>query len=217
MAKALAVETTRRKQAEQDCSDWRDRFEAAEAEIIALKVRLSAAEEKTEKYEKAIGKMTEIGVAVREEEKKDAAIDWHANLDTWIALQKRENKAHNTIKSLESTLNPWVDWLKKNGSRPTDQRLLEYLETQLKLTKRGSYWKVGKAIKMFTNRFLVDRKIELVPPVGYTKEKATLAMPRSMLDALTEHVVKKAHDFEPKGKDFKDPNAPQNLAKYLGK
>ena len=76
---------------------------------------------------------------------------------------------------------------------------------------------MGKAIKLFTNRFLENRKIELIPPVGFTKEKPTLAMPRLMLDALTKHVVEKAHSFEPKGKNSKDPNAPQNLAKYLGK
>ena len=218
LAKALAVETTRVKQAEQDRSDLQEQCKAYEAEIIALKVRLSAAEEKTEKYEKFIREFKQESTDVlQEEEKKSAVIDWHANLDTWIALQKRENKAHNTIKSFESTLIPWVEWLIKNGSRPTDQLLLEYLETQLKLTKRGSYWKVGKTIKLFTNRFLVNRKIELTPPVGFTKEKPTLAMPRPMLDALTAHVVAKARSYEPKGKNCKDPNAPQNLAKYLGK
>ena len=119
---------------------------------------------------------------------------------------------------MEKFLIPWVEWLNKNGQRPTTQRILEYLETREGLTTKGSYKKIGFVIVAFTNRYLPSgERVELIPPLGFAKEKATLAMPRYMLDALTADVKKRVHTFEPGGENYHDPDASMKLAKYLGK
>ena len=82
---------------------------------------------------------------------------------------------------------------------------------------RLSYWKIGKAIVAFCNHYLEGRRVKLIPPLGLAKEKATVAMPRQMVKALTEHVVTRAHSFEPIEERCKADGAPEKLARYLGK
>ena len=136
-----------------------------------------------------------------------------------MALYKKQGTAAKTISTLASHLKPWVAWLVRKSGRPTDQRLLTYLDSNDKLQRRGSYYKVGCAIRDFCNRYLDTREhIHLIKPLGYETEKPTLAMLRRMVDALTQHVVSRARNFEPLEENC-DPKTmgADKLAKYLGK
>ena len=44
-----------------------------------------------------------------------------------------------------------------------------------------------------------------------------MAMPREMVDILTQHVVSQARSFEPLGENCIGEGAPGKLGKYLGK
>ena len=50
-------------------------------------------------------------------------VDWAARLKEYVALHVQQKDAPRTITTLRSYLTPWVDWLVKEGSRPTDQRI----------------------------------------------------------------------------------------------
>ena len=83
---------------------------------------------------------------------------------------------------------------------------------------RLSYRKIGHAIVKFTNHYVEQwDRVDLIPPLGQKREKATLAMPPHMVKALTADVAMRARTFEPAGKYSEDPEAPCKLAKYLGK
>ena len=121
------------------------------------------------------------------------------------------------MQALRSYLVPWVTWIGENGGQPTTQRILAYLEAKEDLT-RSSFSKIGHAIVDFTNRYVEQwDRVNVVPPLGQRKKKPTLAMPRAMVKALTDHVVAEARSLAPAGSRCQVPEADKMLAKHLGK
>ena len=112
-----------------------------------------------------------------------------------------------------------MEWLVKNGSRPTNELLKKYLDTQTKLTHGASHRLYGKKIEKFCNHYLEQHeKIEYTLPLGKKKAKPAVAMLRQMVDALTQHVVSRARSYRPLAENCNaKTDAPVELAKYLGK
>ena len=73
---------------------------------------------------KALKCVYDVKSVMEELENGCPAIDWRAKLEEYLARHKKQKDAAATVKSLESKLDPWVDWLIDNGSRPTTQRIL---------------------------------------------------------------------------------------------
>ena len=111
-------------------------------------------------------------------------IDWEKKLEKYLQLTLKQGDRQSTVSTLRAYLAPWVDWIRLRGSRPTDQLLKQYLSKENAFV-RTSYYKIGRAIVDFTNHY-VQRfdKVELIKPRGPQKERATLAMPRKMVEAL---------------------------------
>ena len=64
------------------------------------------------------------------------------------------------------------------GGRATNQLLKRHLEGKKDLKKASSYTVMGRMIERFHNHYVNGAdKIALIPPVGFEKEKATLATP----------------------------------------
>ena len=112
-----------------------------------------------------------------------------------------------------------MEWLVKNGSRPTNELLKKYLDTQTKLTHGASHRLYGKKIERFCNYYLEQHEmIKYKQPLGKKKAKPPVAMPRQMVGALTQHVVSRARSYRPlEEKCNAQTDAPVELARCLGK
>ena len=83
---------------------------------------------------------------------------------------------------------------------------------------RTSYYKIGCAIVDFCNYYLEHwEAVSLIKPVGHAKEKATLVMPRPMVDEFAGYVQAKCRSFLPLEGNCQDADDRARLAKYLGK
>ena len=70
----------------------------------------------------------------------------------------------------------------------------------------------------FTNWHLnKGEHIELVPPVGPVKRRATFIMPDDVKAALNTHLEEKLSKFEPPQGSFKEKEDWARAAKYIGK
>ena len=63
------------------------------------------------------------------------AVDWKDRLREYLALHRKQKDAERTVKDVEAALRPWVLWLVENGNRPTNQRILAYLTSQVDLSR----------------------------------------------------------------------------------
>ena len=107
-------------------------------------------------------------------------------------------------------------WITERGARPTAQRIKDHL-IKRKLA-RTSYYKIGCAIVDFCNYYLEHwEAVSLIKPVGHAKERATLVMPRPMVDELAGYVQAKCRSFRLLGRNCQDADDQRRLAKYLGK
>ena len=96
---------------------------AAGAEVIAWKERCAAAEELTERLLEARAQMMWGYETMLRVEEERPVVDWADKLEEYVALHEQQKDAPNTLRALRTYLTPWVDWLVKEGSRPTDQRI----------------------------------------------------------------------------------------------
>ena len=89
-----------------------------------------------------------------------------------------------------------MEWLVKNGSLPTKVRVREYLLSQTKLSHGSSHKKIGKMIVKFCNYYLdTHEKVKYPGNLGLKKAEPAVAMPRRMVDTLTQHVVSRARSY----------------------
>ena len=105
-----------------------------------------------------------------------------------MELLGQEDLKDTTRDSVYYYLLPWARWLDRRNCRPTDQLLKEHL-IERKLAKL-SYIKIGNWCVKFCNWYVPGHeKLELIAPVGLARERATLEMPRAMVDELGEYLM----------------------------
>ena len=136
------------------------------------------------------GRLTDIVTDIRElSERVDTVtaeaplINWHKRLEEYLEESKYEQKKDNTWRTKKKILTPWVDWIWRNGNRPTSQKIKQYMT--LKRKRVESYRGMGTAIVNFTNHWAETwNKVELVKALGQLPEKDTLTMSQEALESL---------------------------------
>ena len=149
--------------------------------------------------------------------KGEPQVDWEVRLAEYLQQLVEQGDRDATYRTVKTYLTPWVRWLKTHGGRPTNQRLKAYLVERGKYM-RTSYWKVGRAIRDFSNHYAEQwNKVSLIRPHGQRREKATLALPEPAFAAVKEHVKLRALKFGPQAETLATAQQALTLAKDLGK
>ena len=188
--------------------------EAVEELAAAQKLRV-AAEEKTEYALGHTEQLKAIYMRLEALRANKPPMNWQHLLNAYLRLPDAQGDRDTTTATLRSWLQPWVNWL---GERrmPTTQLLKQYL--MRKKYTRESYFRIGKAVVKFTNWHLnKEEPIELVPPMGPVKRRATFRMPDDVKAALNIHLEEKLSKFEPPQGSCKTPEDWVRAAKYIGK
>ena len=135
LAKALAVEKTRREQLEKALALVQEELKACEEKLSAKEEELATEKAKSQRLMELNSQMRSISNEMEEIQTGRLAVDWKDRLREYLALHRKQKDAQKTVKNVESALRPWVLWLVENGNRPTNQRILAYLTSQVDLSR----------------------------------------------------------------------------------
>ena len=106
-----------------------------EEKLSAKEEQLATAEAKAATAVSALRQHREANRVLDELEGGLPVIDWGDRLREYLALHRKQKDAERTVKDVEASLRPWVLWLVENGNRPTNQRILAYLTSQVDLSR----------------------------------------------------------------------------------
>ena len=202
---------------EKFCED-QEALEKATKMVKRLRAERDAANEQVAEMLDAV-EMVRNGLKRIDRLQEEAPVaDWDEKLRVYLDEVERQGDAATTLKNRTMCLTPWVEWLKLNGGRPSNQRIKNYLKSRKDLA-RSSFKSMGKVIEDFCNDS-VDFEWERVrcPRVhGHRKEKPTLAMPTDMLDAVSKLVTRRMLSFGEEAEKVKTEKEATQLVKDLGK